>query len=87
MGAAALAVRKLLAASKNPRTVLGQMRPGPVAFHAAYEAVTVYRETLAHEEARRAGDVCRECGRVPNGTAGQLPMRITGNSRPLPMKR
>jgi hypothetical protein len=65
MGAATLAVRKILASAKNPRTLLGKASPTMVAFHAAYEAVSVYRETEAHERARRAGEVCRQCGLRP----------------------
>ena len=64
MGAATLAVRKILASAKNPRTLLGRARPGHVAFITAWEAVTTYRETEAHETARRAGGVCPQCGHV-----------------------
>ena len=65
MGAATRAVRRILASAKNPRTLLGQARPTTVAYHAAWEAVTVYRETLAHEQARRLGGICAQCGRIP----------------------
>ena len=65
MYAATLAVRKLLASAKNRRTLLGRMQPTAVAYHAAYAAVTAYRETSEHEQARRTGGACRECGRIP----------------------
>ena len=42
MQAATVAVRKILAQSKNPRTVLGRMSPSSVAFHAAWEAIRVH---------------------------------------------
>lgn len=65
MGAATKAVMKILATAKNPRTVLGKGSPRMVAYHAAETAISTYRETLAHERARRAGGLCPECGRIP----------------------
>lgn len=58
-------VRQLLAQSKDPRTVLGRARPTVVAYHATLAAITAYQETLAHEQARAHGGVCRNCGRSP----------------------
>lgn len=65
--AATLAVRKTLATAKDKRTVLGRMDPTGVAYHAALTAVDAYTETLAHEQARRAGGICANCGRVAAG--------------------
>jgi hypothetical protein len=46
MRAATIAVRKILATAKNPRTILGQMSPTSVAFHAAWAAIQAHREAL-----------------------------------------
>lgn len=58
------AVRRILASARNPRTVLGKAAPTVVAYHAAHHAVSVYREALAHERARRSGGACGNCGRL-----------------------
>lgn len=47
--AATLATRRVIATSKNPRTVLGQMSPTGVAYHAALEAINVYRALMGEE--------------------------------------
>jgi hypothetical protein len=46
MERAMIAVRKILAQSKDPRTTLGRMGPSSVAFHAAWAAVDAYRKAL-----------------------------------------
>jgi hypothetical protein len=43
---ATLAVRQVLAQSKNPSTMLGQATPTAIAWHAAYAAVTAYEQTM-----------------------------------------
>ncbi len=50
MRKATLAVRQVIAQSKNPRTMLGRMSASAVAFHAAWAAIDAYRR--AHEERR-----------------------------------
>ena len=54
MRAATLAVRQVLAQAKNPRTTLGRMKPGSVAYHAAWAAIEAHRITL--EKAAREGE-------------------------------
>ncbi len=44
MAEATLAVRRILAQSKDPRTRLGRMSPSGVAFHAAWAAIKVWRD-------------------------------------------
>ena len=63
MGAATSAVRKILASAKNRRTLLGRARPTAVAYAATFTAIETYREALAHEQARRLGGICAQCGR------------------------
>ena len=46
MWAATKATRQILAAAKNPRTLLGRMPPTSVAFHAAYAAVKAFEESM-----------------------------------------
>jgi len=48
MRKATLAVRQVIAQSKNPRTALGKMSASSVAFHAAWAAIDAHRR--AHEE-------------------------------------
>jgi hypothetical protein len=65
MGAASRAVQNVLAQANNRRTLLGRRRPAGVAYVATFTAIETYRETLAHEQARRAGGICAECGSDP----------------------
>ena len=46
MWAATKAARSILAQAKKPRTVLGQMPPTGVAYHAARAAIEAHREAL-----------------------------------------
>ncbi len=48
MRAATLAVRQVIAQSKNPRTMLGRMSASSVAFHAAWAAIDAHRRV--HEK-------------------------------------
>lgn len=52
MAAASRAVLKIIAASKNRRTLLSTYRPAVIAYHAAHAAVSAYKETM--EQERRA---------------------------------
>jgi hypothetical protein len=53
---ATLAVRQLLAQSKNPKTTLGRMSATAVAYHAAWRAIAIWEEAQEQDEAaRRAG--------------------------------
>lgn len=42
MGEATVAARKMIAQSKDSRTVLGRMKPTSVAYHVAYVSVATY---------------------------------------------
>lgn len=52
MWAATVAVRKILAQAKNPRTIVGKAEPTVVAYHVALAAVVAYRKTLEAEAAK-----------------------------------
>lgn len=55
---ATVAVRQLLAQSKNPKTTLGRMSATGVAYHAAWKAIAVWEE--AQEQERGAGRARRQ---------------------------
>ena len=56
MRAATVAARKIIAQSKNPRTILGRMSPTSVAFHAAWAAIRAHDDYLdAHTFPRPGG--------------------------------
>lgn len=71
MWAATIAARKILTSAKDPRTLLGRMKPTTIAYHAARAAVDAHTETLAHERARHEGRPCLNCGRIPQPGDGQ----------------
>lgn len=74
MRAATLAVRQIIAQSKNPATTLGQMSPSGVAFHAAWEAIRVHHEVYDAELA----EAYREMNAAPF-TDEELFSRLWGN--------
>lgn len=55
MEAAALAARKIIAQSKNPRTVMGRYSPASVAFHAAWAAIRAHDACLDAHTTRNRG--------------------------------
>ena len=50
LAAASLAVRRVLATAKNPRTLLHTYSPSSIAYHAAYAAIQTYKTALEIQE-------------------------------------
>lgn len=61
MNAATLAVRQVIAQSKNPLTTLGNYPPTTVAYHAAWAAITAHQQT--YDEA--VAEAYREMNAAP----------------------
>lgn len=53
IGAATIAVRRVLATAKNPRTLLHTYSPTSIAYHAAYEAIRAYQAAMQIQEDER----------------------------------